>query len=81
MYGLRQPVQTVTVSFGKRRQSVRIDKPGLRELTFNVPEGVRTDGGKIRFAVHMSYAVIPKKVSSSPDWRTFSIVLLGVDVD
>lgn len=81
MYGLRQPVQTVTVSFGKTRESVRVDRPGVRELKFRIPKDVRTVGDKIRFAVHMSYAVVPKKVSSSPDWRVFSLVLLAVDVD
>ncbi|HET9393789.1 MAG TPA: hypothetical protein VFO29_09775 [Candidatus Rubrimentiphilum sp.] len=79
MYGLRQRRQTVTVSFGKARESVSVDQPGIRELKFRIPKDALVAGGKLRFAVHMSYAVVPKNVSGSPDWRPFSIVLLAVD--
>jgi len=81
MYGLRPRPQNVTVNFGSHRESVRLDHPGVRELTFHIPNDARVTAGTIRFDVHMTYAVVPKKVSSSPDWRPFSIVLLGVDVD
>jgi len=81
MYGLRHRPQNVTVSFGPHRESVRVDQPGVRELKFHIPNDARVTAGTIRFGVHMSYAVVPKKMSSSPDWRPFSVVLLGVDVD
>ena len=80
-YGLLPQPQVVTVGFGPYRESQRVTGSGIRELTFKIPKDVPVVDGRIRFAMRMSYAVVPSEVSDSLDSRRFSVILRGVDVD